>query len=183
MRRLIRSLAGRYTVLMSSHEIDVVERRWYEGPKDKYLPYKPDKDLVPFMIKAGDGYRFHTTGLTHDERGYPVINAECQDWCVRHLIDKIDKNADKTLVKIADGGSYIFQYTVDVAQTGYQDSGWEVHGVITVSNPNDWEDITLTGLSDVVDNGGDCTVTQPKPHKARPGKKSRRQTPKATVRK
>jgi 2-oxoglutarate ferredoxin oxidoreductase subunit alpha len=53
--------------------------------------------LVPFMIKAGDGYRFHTTGLTHDERGYPIINAECQDWCVRHLCDKIDKNADKII--------------------------------------------------------------------------------------
>ncbi len=49
------------------------------------------------MVKAGDGYRFHTTGLTHDERGYPVINAEAQDWNVRHIIDKITKNADKII--------------------------------------------------------------------------------------
>jgi len=84
-------------VIPPADQIEVVERKWYEGPKDKYLPYKPDKDLVPFMIKAGDGYRFHTTGLTHDERGYPVINAECQDWVVRHLVDKIDKNADKII--------------------------------------------------------------------------------------
>ena len=27
--------------------------------------------MVPEMVKAGDGYRFHVTGLTHDERGYP----------------------------------------------------------------------------------------------------------------
>ena len=84
-------------VIPPADQIELVERKWYEGPKDKYLPYKPDTDLVPFMIKAGDGYRFHTTGLTHDERGYPVINAECQDWCVRHLCDKIDKNADKII--------------------------------------------------------------------------------------
>ncbi len=84
-------------VIPPADQIEIVERKWYEGPKDKYLPYKPDTDLVPFMIKAGDGYRFHTTGLTHDERGYPVINAECQDWCVRHLCDKIDKNADKII--------------------------------------------------------------------------------------
>ena len=84
-------------VIPPADQIEVVERKWYAGPKDKYLPYKPDADLVPFMIKAGDGYRFHTTGLTHDERGYPVINAECQDWCVRHLLDKIDKNADKII--------------------------------------------------------------------------------------
>jgi len=84
-------------VIPPADKIEVVERKWYEGPKDKYLPYKPDKDMIPFMVKAGDGYRFHTTGLTHDERGYPVINAECQDWCVRHLNDKITKNADKII--------------------------------------------------------------------------------------
>ena len=52
---------------------------------------------VPPMTIAGEGYRFHTTGLTHDERGYPVINAECQDVCVRHLVDKIKKNAHKII--------------------------------------------------------------------------------------
>lgn len=84
-------------VIPPAEEIELVERKWYEGPKEKYLPYKPDRDLVPFMIKAGDGYRFHTTGLTHDERGYPVINAECQNVCVPHLVDKIKKNADKII--------------------------------------------------------------------------------------
>jgi 2-oxoglutarate ferredoxin oxidoreductase subunit alpha len=84
-------------VIPPADKIEVVERKWYEGPKDKYLPYKPDKDMIPFMVKAGDGYRFHTTGLTHDQRGYPVINAECQDWNVRHLTDKILKNADKII--------------------------------------------------------------------------------------
>ncbi len=84
-------------VIPPADKIELVERKWYKGPKDKYLPYKPDKDLVPFMVKAGDGYRFHTTGLTHDERGYPVINAEAQDWCVRHLNDKITRNADKII--------------------------------------------------------------------------------------
>ena len=84
-------------VIPPADQIDVVERKWYNGPKEKYLPYKPDKDLVPFMIKAGEGYRFHTTGLTHDERGYPVINAEVQDWNVRHLVDKIQKNADQII--------------------------------------------------------------------------------------
>ena len=84
-------------VIPPADQIEVVERKWYEGPKDKYLPYKPDKDMIPFMVKAGDGYRFHTTGLTHDERGYPVINAECQDWNVRHLTDKILQNAAKII--------------------------------------------------------------------------------------
>jgi 2-oxoglutarate ferredoxin oxidoreductase subunit alpha len=84
-------------VIPPAEEIEIVERKWYKGQKDKYLPYKLDKDGIPFMIKVGDGYRFHTTGLTHDERGYPVINAECQDTCVRHLVDKINNHADKII--------------------------------------------------------------------------------------
>lgn len=88
-------------VIPPAEEIEIVERKWYEGPKDKYLPYKPDKDMIPFMVKVGDGYRFHTTGLTHDERGYPVIDAECQKVCVHHLIEKIRNNSDK-IIKIEE---------------------------------------------------------------------------------
>jgi 2-oxoglutarate ferredoxin oxidoreductase subunit alpha len=82
-------------IIPPADEIEIVERKWYQGPKDQYMPYKPHKDGVPFMVKAGDGYRFHTTGLTHDYRGYPEINAEWQDQNVRHLVDKINNNADK----------------------------------------------------------------------------------------
>jgi 2-oxoglutarate ferredoxin oxidoreductase subunit alpha len=84
-------------VIPPAEEIEVVERKWYTGPKEKYLPYKNDKDGIPFLVKSGDGYRFHTTGLTHDERGYPVITAEQQKICVGHLIDKIEKNADRII--------------------------------------------------------------------------------------
>ena len=41
------------------------------------------------MVRAGDGYRFHVTGLTHDERGYPSMNVETQDRMVRRLQDKL----------------------------------------------------------------------------------------------
>ena len=47
---------------------------WTTKPKDEYRPYETTgEDLVPEMVKAGDGYRFHVTGLTHDERGYPAL--------------------------------------------------------------------------------------------------------------
>jgi len=84
-------------VIPSPEEIEVVERKWYTGPKDKYLPYKLDDDGIPHMVKAGDGYHFHITGLTHDEKGYPVINADAQDTCVRHLVGKIKNNAEKII--------------------------------------------------------------------------------------
>jgi 2-oxoglutarate ferredoxin oxidoreductase subunit alpha len=46
------------------------------------------------MVKAGDGYRFHITGLTHDERGYPAMNWRAQDKLVRRLVEKIRNNVD-----------------------------------------------------------------------------------------
>jgi 2-oxoglutarate ferredoxin oxidoreductase subunit alpha len=84
-------------IIPPAEEIEIVERKWYEGPKDEYLPYKNDTDGIPFMVKAGEGFRFHTTGLTHDERGYPVINADCQKVNVTHLVEKIRSNADKII--------------------------------------------------------------------------------------
>jgi 2-oxoglutarate/2-oxoacid ferredoxin oxidoreductase subunit alpha len=60
---------------------------------EKYLPYDSRKGLVPPMAVAGEGYRFHVTGLTHDDRGYPVMTAEAQDKLVRRLVDKIRMNA------------------------------------------------------------------------------------------
>jgi len=71
---------------------DLVERRRPEMESEQYLPYKPDADLVPPMAVAGEGYHFHVTGLTHDERGYPVMTAEAQDRLVRRLVDKIRVN-------------------------------------------------------------------------------------------
>jgi 2-oxoglutarate ferredoxin oxidoreductase subunit alpha len=46
------------------------------------------------MVSAGEGYRIHVTGLTHDERGYPVMNAQAHDWNVNRLIEKIRKHRD-----------------------------------------------------------------------------------------
>jgi 2-oxoglutarate ferredoxin oxidoreductase subunit alpha len=50
--------------------------------------------FVSPMVSAGDGYRIHVTGLTHDERGYPAMNAEANAWNVNRLIQKISANKD-----------------------------------------------------------------------------------------
>jgi 2-oxoglutarate ferredoxin oxidoreductase subunit alpha len=83
-------------VIPQADGIDVFNRRLYDGPKDQYLPYAvdPGNGLVPPMAATGAGYKYHITGLTHDEKGYPVMNAEVQQKCVSRLIDKITKNAE-----------------------------------------------------------------------------------------
>jgi 2-oxoglutarate ferredoxin oxidoreductase subunit alpha len=71
---------------------ELVQRPRPSGPPEEYLPYRTDGSLVPPMALAGEGYRFHVTGLTHDERGYPAMNAAAQDRLVRRLVDKIRLN-------------------------------------------------------------------------------------------
>ena len=82
-------------VIPPADEIEVVPRVLTDKPPGEYLPYAVNGRPVPENVRAGDGYRFHTTGLTHDERGYPAMTVECQATSVRRLIDKIRLNADQ----------------------------------------------------------------------------------------
>jgi 2-oxoglutarate ferredoxin oxidoreductase subunit alpha len=70
----------------------IINRKKPKVSPDEYQPYMADKDLVPPMAIAGEGYHFHTTGLTHDERGYPIMTVETQDRLIRRLVDKIRLN-------------------------------------------------------------------------------------------
>jgi len=69
-----------------------------EPPNPHFRPYAPDEDLVPPMPIAGQGYRFHVTGLTHDERGYPMAVAAAQVRYVQRLVDKIRRNVDDIII-------------------------------------------------------------------------------------
>lgn len=85
-------------VIPRPEEIEVTERRYTDANPGEYLPYLANDSEAPLMVKAGDGYNFHVTGLTHDERGYPAMNADAQEKCVRRLLDKIRKNAKKIIM-------------------------------------------------------------------------------------
>ncbi len=83
-------------IIPNADEIEVTPRKYYKGKKESYRPYRfNESNSVAPMVKAGDGYSIHITGLTHDERGYPVINAEAQEKNVKHLVNKILKNEKK----------------------------------------------------------------------------------------
>ena len=90
-------------VIPPPEEIVPFPRRKPRVPPEEYLPYMPDDDLVPPKANAGEGYRFHVTGLTHDEKGYPVMNAEAQDRLVKRLVQKIEKNKDD-IIEIEEDG-------------------------------------------------------------------------------
>jgi len=82
---------------------ELASRRRPNVAPERYLPYEPDEDLIPPMAIAGEGYRFHVTGLTHNERGYPEMTAEAQDRLVRRLVDKIRLNR-KDIIRYEEVG-------------------------------------------------------------------------------
>ncbi|MDY0041461.1 MAG: 2-oxoacid:acceptor oxidoreductase subunit alpha [Desulforhabdus sp.] len=68
-----------------------------KGRKDRFKPFLPGPKGIAPMANAGEGYGIHVTGLTHDERGYPVMTAEAQAEMVAHLTNKIRNNLDNII--------------------------------------------------------------------------------------
>jgi len=61
-----------------------------------HLPDLPPVPLNPDFEIIGKGHRHHRTGLTHDlEENLPRINPDVEEKLVRHLLDKVKKNAHK----------------------------------------------------------------------------------------
>lgn len=85
-------------VIPPPDKLRIVNRKRPNVPREEYMPFKPDEDLVPPMACFGEGYHFHATGLTHDERGYPqTSSSEAQQKLVTRLCNKIRKNEDKII--------------------------------------------------------------------------------------
>lgn len=70
-------------------EVPYFPRRKPNFPPGDYSSFQPGEDLIPPMANAGEGYHIHVTGLTHDERGYPVTDEITQERLVRRLVEKI----------------------------------------------------------------------------------------------
>ncbi len=81
-------------VIPPANEIELVERKYYNG-SEKYLPFKREANGIPLMSKAGLGHNYHITGLTHDERGYPVLTKAVQEVMMKGIMNKVTDNVDK----------------------------------------------------------------------------------------
>jgi len=103
-------------IIPKAEEIELYPRRYTKLPPEEYLPFKAGKDLVPDMVKVGEGYKIHVTGLTHDEKGYPVMSWEVQEKLVRRLVEKIRLHADELEdieeTQMEDAEVVIFSYGI-----------------------------------------------------------------------
>lgn len=73
----------------------IVNRKRPSVEPDKFLAYSADpEDDIPAMASFGDGYRWHVTGLTHNDWGFPTNNGEEIDKKMRRLMRKVDRFRD-----------------------------------------------------------------------------------------
>ena len=82
-------------VIPEAKDIKVTERKWTAKKPGEYKPFDANGGLVPEMVKAGDGYCIHVTGLTHDDRGYPAMTVPAHEKMQLRLRDKLLNNVDQ----------------------------------------------------------------------------------------
>jgi 2-oxoglutarate ferredoxin oxidoreductase subunit alpha len=92
-------------VIPRPEEIEIIDRLQIRKgdmePEQFRIYHDMDSDgtegVVSPMAIAGEGYRFHVTGLTHDELGYPAMTAESSEWNIKRLVNKISAHHDEII--------------------------------------------------------------------------------------
>lgn len=69
-------------------------RKWATGPREGFEPYAVTEDMVPPFPRPGDGYRTHTTGLTHAPNGFPTQNPALAKTALGRTMDKLALHND-----------------------------------------------------------------------------------------
>ncbi|WP_231688278.1 2-oxoacid:acceptor oxidoreductase subunit alpha [Dethiosulfatarculus sandiegensis] len=78
--------------LPKDKDIEIINRRQPTVPPDWYTPYKTDGSLIPRLADLGEGYRYHVTGLVHDERGFPTRRVDEVEPFYNRMFEKISRH-------------------------------------------------------------------------------------------
>jgi 2-oxoglutarate ferredoxin oxidoreductase subunit alpha len=90
-------------VMPEAHEIDVVERHEPDVPAGWYRHFEITPSFKSPMASFGKGYRFHVTGLTHDEDGFPTAKSSEINAKLSKLRQKIMRYQDEICEIETDG--------------------------------------------------------------------------------
>jgi len=78
----------------AADQIQIINRRKPTVAPEQYLPYEVTEDDIPPMANFGEGYRYHVTGLAHDETGFPTNDHAKIDQQLQRLNRKIQTHRD-----------------------------------------------------------------------------------------
>jgi 2-oxoglutarate ferredoxin oxidoreductase subunit alpha len=79
----------------STEEIKIIDRVKPSEPPEWFKAFKDPGTGVPPMPAFGTGYRYHVTGNSHDERGYPTNRPDENELLIKRLFQKISRDTGK----------------------------------------------------------------------------------------
>ncbi|CRF48861.1 2-oxoglutarate oxidoreductase, alpha subunit [Helicobacter heilmannii] len=79
-------------------DLDIVNRRVFEGDPKDYQPYGVPNDEPAILNPFFKGYRYHITGLHHGHIGFPTEDAKIGGALMDRLFNKIDSKLDEVCV-------------------------------------------------------------------------------------
>lgn len=79
-------------------EIEVFDRPKPTCPPEEYHPFAHTDNRICPLANFGEGYRYHITGLFHDETGFPTMEPELVKESLDRLHNKIIRNRDEIVV-------------------------------------------------------------------------------------
>ncbi|NOY77957.1 MAG: 2-oxoacid:acceptor oxidoreductase subunit alpha [Calditrichaeota bacterium] len=78
-------------------EIEIVDRKKPTVPPEEYEPFADTEDHVPPMANFFEGYRYHVTGLSHNQKGLPTTDFEVVHAIQVRRQKKIDEHLEDIL--------------------------------------------------------------------------------------
>ncbi|WP_458411796.1 2-oxoacid:acceptor oxidoreductase subunit alpha [Schinkia sp. CFF1] len=75
-------------------EISKPQRKGPSVPPEEFKAYRAGEDLVPEFAPFGTGYRWHVTGLIHDETGFPNTSDKATSSSIERMHNKIYRHLD-----------------------------------------------------------------------------------------
>jgi len=94
-----------------------VERNGTSVPPEWYKPYGDTGSDVPPLANFGTGYRYHVTGLFHDQMGYPTQRLDEIDPWIERVHRKIDRNIHDITLFEEDGTQFAKTVVVSYGAT------------------------------------------------------------------
>lgn len=82
-------------VLPMADELEISERKRPTVKAEDYRPFEADETGIPAMADFGTGYRWHVTGLAHDEMGSPSGKTEIMQRQLSRIYNKLEPYKDE----------------------------------------------------------------------------------------
>lgn len=116
----------------SDDAVTLLDRPKPSCSPEEYLPYQFTDSDIPDMADFGSGYRYHVTGLCHDETGFPTNDPDKIELIMQRLNRKISRYTDEIVDYDITGPE-----DADVLVMAYGSSARSVRQAIRLAGPDD----------------------------------------------